>query len=93
MYIHLGNNSVINTKEIIGIFDLDNATVSKRTRNYLKKAEQKGEVISTCADLPKSFVICVSNEGKRKIYLSQLSTVTLDKRKNYFKSSTYKKEI
>ena len=40
MYIHLGNNAIVRTEEIIGIFDLDNTTVSARTRDYLKKARK-----------------------------------------------------
>ena len=35
MYLHLGQNTVITHDEIIGIFDLDNTTVSKKTRDYL----------------------------------------------------------
>ena len=41
MYIHLGNNIMLPTNEIIGIFDLENTSVSKRTRDFLKKAESK----------------------------------------------------
>ena len=35
MYLHLGMDKVITFDEIIGIFDLDTTTVSKRTRDYL----------------------------------------------------------
>ena len=37
MYLHLGHKTVINSKKIIGIFDIDTATVSKRTREFLNK--------------------------------------------------------
>ena len=30
MYLHLGNAVLVKTDEVIGIFDLDNTTVSKR---------------------------------------------------------------
>ena len=46
MFIHLGQETVVNEKEIIGIFDLESTTVSKRTRDYLNKAEKRGEVIN-----------------------------------------------
>lgn len=81
MYIHLGGDTIVLQKDIIGIFDLDTATVSKHTRDYLAKAEKNGEVITVTYELPKSFVVCRSDKGKR-IYLSQLSTATLLKRKN-----------
>ena len=35
MYLHLGQDTVITTKSIIGIFDMDRCTVSKKTRDYL----------------------------------------------------------
>ena len=41
MYIHLGQNTVVNDKEIIGVFDLETTTVSKITRDYLSKNEKK----------------------------------------------------
>lgn len=40
MYVHLGEGTVINTNEIIGIFDMDTSTVNKATRDYLTNAEK-----------------------------------------------------
>jgi len=33
MFIHLGQDTVVNDKEIVGIFDIENTTISKNTRN------------------------------------------------------------
>ena len=82
MYIHIGGTTVLRTENIIGIFDLDNTTVSARTRNYLNRAEKQGSVIIVAEDLPKSFIV-TEEEGEQKIYLSQLSTQTLLKRTDY----------
>lgn len=79
MFLHLGNNVVINDKEIIGIFDLDSTTVSKKSRDFLNRAEKNGEVITVSFELPKSFVLA-GKRNKNKIYLSQLSSATLEKR-------------
>ena len=79
MYLHLGLDKVITCDEIIGIFDLDNTTVSKHTRDYLAKAEKAGNVENVCVDLPKSSVVCVEN-NKRKIYITQVSPSTILKR-------------
>ncbi len=81
MYIHLGQEKVVKTDEVIGIFDLESTTVSKRTRDFLTKAEKKGEVVTVSYELPKSFVIC-SKKGEKKstVYISQLSSSTLNKR-------------
>jgi hypothetical protein len=38
MYLQIGTEDFIKTEDIIGIFDLDNTTVSKASRDYLKFA-------------------------------------------------------
>ena len=44
MYLHLGQNTLVRDREIIGIFDLDITSQSLRTRQYLAAAEQRGQV-------------------------------------------------
>lgn len=84
MYIHLGQDTVIKQEDIIGIFDMDTSTVSKNTREFLKKAEKEGKVITITYELPKSFIVCKIN-GETVIYISQISSTTLEKRsKMYF---------
>ena len=73
MYLHLGNNYVIPEREIIGIFDMDNTTISKHTRNLLRLAEKEGRVTAVTSDLPKSFVLC--RDGS--VYLCQISPAAL----------------
>jgi hypothetical protein len=82
MYIHLGQETVIKSDEVIGIFDLDSTTVSKNTRIFLSKAEKKKEVINVSFELPKSFIIC-SKKRKNKVFISQISSSTLRKRSGF----------
>lgn len=86
MYIHLGNNIMLPTNEIIGIFDLENASISKRTRDFLAKAEKEGRVVTISYDLPRSFVIAGKNRDDIKVYISQISSSTLLKRTGYIDS-------
>ena len=79
MYLHLGQSVVVQQSSVIRVFDMDNNTSSYKTREFLRSAEKKGEIISVFDDLPKSFVVCKDENGV-KIYLSQLSTATLLKR-------------
>lgn len=81
MYIHLGCNTLVKSEEIIGIFDLDNTTVSSRTRDFLRKAEKSGQIVLAGNELPKSFVLTNKNK-KTRVFLSQFATSTLCKRKN-----------
>jgi len=86
MYIHLGNNVMLPTSDIIGIFDLENTSISKRTRDFLNKAEKNGKVITISYDLPRSFVIAGKNFNDAKVYISQISSSTLLKRTGYIDS-------
>ncbi len=86
MYIHLGNNVMLPTQDIIGIFDLENTSISKRTRDFLNKAEKDGKVITVSYDLPRSFVVAGKNKENVKIYISQISSQTLLKRTGYIDS-------
>ncbi|MDO5152715.1 MAG: DUF370 domain-containing protein [Eubacteriales bacterium] len=78
MYLSIGNDMAVRDKSIIGIFDLDNTTTSKRTRAFLSRAEKEGEVVP-CDDLPKSFIL-TSEYGFTKVRLTALSAATLEKR-------------
>ena len=79
MYLHLGNDTVIRKDDIIGIFDIEGSTVSRKTRDFLANAEKSGIIVNVSTELPKSFVLCREQDGYR-IYICQLSPVTLIKR-------------
>lgn len=79
MYLHLGKGTVINSDEIIAIFDLDITSQSHLTRKYLNMAEKAGQVINASEDIPKSFVVA-EIKGERRVYLSQMATATLLRR-------------
>ena len=76
MYLHIGGEAVVKKDSVIGIFDLDNISQSHLTRKYLAAAENAGEVQNEAEDLPKSIVLCSEN-GRQRVYLSQLSSATL----------------
>lgn len=77
MYLHLGQAVVVPEGEIVGVFDLDNASWSPRTRRFLERAEKEGRVVNAASDLPKSFVLRQKRDRTSLVYLSQLSPATL----------------
>ena len=79
MYLPIGSDMAVRASSIIGIFDLDNTTVSKHTRAFLKQAEQEGQVVSVAEDLPKAFVL-TAEYGMPRVWLTQFSAATLEKR-------------
>lgn len=68
-YIHVGNDRVIKTKSIIGIFDMDTATVDSKTKDFLSECQREGRIILTTYELPKSFILTDDD----MVTLSQLS--------------------
>ena len=78
MYLSIGNDMAVRESSVVGIFDMDNTTTSKRTRDFLRKAQEEGNIVS-CDDLPKSYVV-TAEYGMIRIYESAMSAATLEKR-------------
>ena len=79
MYLSIGSDFAVRDKSILGIFDLDNTSYSQHSRNFLKEAENQGEVVTITADLPKSFVL-TEEFGMNRVYLTQFNSAALEKR-------------
>ena len=77
MLLHLGSSTSVPAEDIIGIFDLDNASTSRFTRDFLRAAEEEGMVLSVGEELPKSLVVCCPRGSWQRIYLSSLAPATL----------------
>ena len=78
MYLNIGSDMAVREKSIIGIFDMDNTSTSKRTREFLTQAEKEGQVVP-CDDLPKSYIL-TAEYGFHRVYLTSLGAATLEKR-------------
>ena len=73
MYLHVGNEKMVLTKNIVGIFDMDTATVSNITKDFLKKKENEKSTHIVSLNLPKSFTL----EKSGKVWFSGISTGAL----------------
>ena len=80
MYLHIGNGKSVSLERIIGIFDLDTATVSGISKRFISEAEKRNKVEYDYLDLPRTFVV-IDNEKKNKrkkknykVILSRIST-------------------
>ncbi len=82
MYLHAGKNRIIRTKNIIGIFDTDKATVSEITKDFLRKTERDGLTESASYEIPKSFILYKDDFDStvHKVCFSQISVGALSKR-------------
>ena len=79
MYLTLGKETVIPESGILGIFDLDNCSQSAITRDFLRRAEERGQVLNTAEDLPNSFLLMEDGEHVR-VLLAQAPSRNLEKR-------------
>ena len=96
MFLYLGDGKYKKQSCVIGIFDMDTATVSSVTRRFLSAKEREGMVESD-GELPKSFLLCEEriNKGKNptfkqkpkeeqkkecSVFLSRLSSTVLSSR-------------
>ncbi|MBQ5995625.1 MAG: DUF370 domain-containing protein [Clostridia bacterium] len=82
MFVQIGADYFLKDKDIIGIFDLDNTTVQKSTREYINNISKQGrEETVSFKSLPKSFIVTEKN-GEDKIYISPYNTSTIFKHLN-----------
>lgn len=79
IYLNLGGGHVVRRDSVVAVCDMDNTTCSRATRELLAAAQRAGEVINAAEDLPRSFVLC-EDGGRRRVWLSSLSTAALSRR-------------
>lgn len=76
MYLNIGKDTLIRQSDIVAVFDIDNATVSQITRDFVNEKKSGIKIENVCDDIPKSFVLC-DKKGKKILYISQFSSQTL----------------
>ncbi len=80
MYLHIGSDRMVYSGDIIAIFDFENTTTSKITREFLAVSQEEEFIVNVSEeDLPKSFIV-TEFRGKNTVYISPISSATLIKR-------------
>lgn len=74
MYLHIGNNNILQTKNIIGIFDLDSIKNSTESRKLLEPLKGQYQNEKT--------LILTAKGKETKEYFSNISSLTMQKRIN-----------
>lgn len=75
MFLFLGGDVIVPKKDVIGIFDIEECSVSRMTADYLNSCQKKEQVVYISQDMPKSFVVCTE-----KTYISNVSNDTINRR-------------
>ena len=73
MFLHIGNGKSVRKKDVIGIFDLDTATITKTGKDFINRMQREGRVEYEDDDLPRSFLLIEENK-KYKVNLSRISS-------------------
>ena len=75
MFLFLGGDISVRSDEVVGIFDIEECSVSRITADYLNACQKKGRVVNVSEDMPKSFIVT-----ENKTYISNVSHSTIVKR-------------
>ena len=75
MFLFLGGEYTVKNSDIIGIFDIEECSVSRTTAEFLNSCQKKKKIVYVSQDMPKSFIVCVD-----KTYISNVSNSTINKR-------------
>ncbi|SDA31586.1 protein of unknown function [Ruminococcus sp. YE71] len=83
MYLHIGSDHIVMTKDIVGIFNIERTSVSEDTKNYLRSAAARGHEVSCTDDIPRSFIVTFDKINlDEKVHISRISPSTIEKRIN-----------
>jgi hypothetical protein len=75
VYIHIGGEKVIRSKEMIAIFDISIETSSKIFKSFIAQASTNKTKEIVSEEAPKSIILTVN-----KLYYSPISSTTIKKR-------------
>ena len=75
MFLYLGGDTTVKSNDVIGIFDIEECSVSRMTADYLNACQKKGIVVNVSEEMPKTFVVCAD-----KTYITNVSNQTINKR-------------
>ena len=87
MYVNIGGDKFIFSGDIIGVFDLENTTTSRITRDFLKKSEKDNKSENAVTDIPHSFVVT-----EDKVYIAQAASQTIYKRIDRMRGNNHGRE-
>lgn len=84
MFLHIGADVEVMKKDIVSILDINSVNNSKISNDFIANAKKEGNVFSISEDIPKS-IILLNNNNKTELYLSPISSATLQKRMDFIK--------
>ena len=81
MYVHIGKDSVINSNNIMAIFNIKSLTKKRNLNDICKNIGISDNIIDVSDNSKKTLIICCLNK-KLKGYITNISSTTIAKRCN-----------
>jgi hypothetical protein len=78
VFVHLGADLVVRSKDIVCISDIRARDLSPITREFLQVAKEEGFMHDIASGQAKAFVVTING-----VFLSPISSLTLRKRAEY----------
>ena len=79
MYVHIGNDTVINSEEIIAILDIKYLEKKDSLENVCKNLKISDNIIDVSEGNKKTLIV-MQGKNKNRGYISNISSITLGKR-------------
>ncbi len=79
MYVHIGKDTIIPSKEIITIIDLEKMLINKSMEKIEKELNIENK-ITDISEGNKKTLLLIENNKETKGYISNISSITLAKR-------------
>lgn len=79
MYVHIGNDTVINSEEIIAILDIKSLEKKDSLENVCKNLKISDNIIDVSEGNKKTLIV-MQGKNKNRGYISNISSITLGKR-------------
>lgn len=75
MFLYLGGDVTVRSNEVVGIFDIEECSVSRTTADFLNSSQKNRKIVNVSEEMPKSFIVT-----QNKTYISNVSCHTINKR-------------
>ncbi|WP_096438047.1 extracellular matrix regulator RemB [Alteribacter populi] len=75
MFIHLGGDTVIRSKDVVAILDHQSRGLSQDNQTFLTRCSKDKDTTEISSDIIKSVVVT-----EERVYLSPISSLTLKRR-------------
>ena len=80
MKLYFNETYATEKEDIVGIFDMDSATVSRDTLKFLADCEKEGRATVTTGEIPVSFVVSAAKNSKIRIFFTRNAPRALARR-------------